>query len=139
MFTTGTNAVHGFSSMDGSIVIPAGITSSMYTGVRKFCPSLKSFAKAETARNNADVVIVIGTSISAASAIVCGGIRKSPPGRMREIVRPRLTMLARAAAMEIDHTARNLPTTISVERSGAQSSVCIVPRSFSPAVRSTAA
>jgi hypothetical protein len=57
----------------------------------------------------------------------------------RERVRaidPRLhTVAARVRAS----TARYLPATISTDLTGAVSSVCRVPRSFSPAVRSSAA
>ncbi len=47
-------------------------------------------------------------------------------------------MLTRPAIRLMLHTVRNLPAMISVERSGAHSSVCMVPRSFSPVVTSRA-
>ncbi len=66
------------------------------------------------------------------------GDTPTSPGSMRVSVSARLVTFARAAMRPMTHTARNLPTMISTDRNGAQSSVCIVPRSFSPAVRSTA-
>ena len=127
MFTTGTNAVHALSSMPRSIVTPAGIASSMYTGVRKFCPSLKSLAKAAMARNTAVMNSVTGSSIAKASSSVDGETLIESPGRMRITVAPSDTMLARAASRLVIQTARYLPVTISIGLTGAQSSVCIVP------------
>ena len=54
------------------------------------------------------------------------------------IVAARLITLASAAMSEMVQTVRNLPTMISCGVTGAHISVCIVPRSFSPAVMSMA-
>ncbi len=138
MFTTGTKAVHAFSSIPRSIVTPAGSASSMYTGVRKFCPSLKSLAKAATARKTAVMNSVTGSSIANASSSVDGDTLIVSPGRIRITVAPSETTLASAAIRLVIQTAMYFPVTISTGLTGAQSSVCIVPRSFSPAVRSMA-
>lgn len=57
---------------------------------------------------------------------------------MCEKTSARLKTLKKPEKKAIATTAKNLPVTISVERIGAVSSVCSVPRSFSPAVRSIA-
>ena len=60
-------------------------------------------------------------------------------GSSRDTVRDRLARLATSDSIDSSHTVRNFASTISAAVIGAQSSVCIVPRSFSPAVRSMAA
>ena len=55
-----------------------------------------------------------------------------------QVVRPMLSRLSRAVAALKTQMVRNLPQTISSRLAGLISSVSMVPRSFSPAQRSTA-
>ncbi len=64
---------------------------------------------------------------------------RSPRRLVRNhVVRPMLTRLSNAVAALKTQIVRNLPQTISSRLAGLMSSVSIVPRSFSPAQRSTA-
>ena len=65
--------------------------------------------------------------------------RDAPPCPARTIpVRPMLTRFRTAVVTLASITVRNLPITISARVAGLISRVSIVPRSFSPAHRSTA-
>src|SRR5690242_19317841 len=56
----------------------------------------------------------------------------------RQVVRPMLSRLSNAVAALKTQMVRNLPQTISSRLAGLMSNVSMVPRSFSPAHRSTA-
>ncbi len=137
--TTGTNAVHGLSVMVGIATTAAGSTTAMYIGVSSVWPSRKSRANAAMVRKMADVVSVTGARTTSAIARLPAPMLGASAGSSRVTVSDRLTRLASSDSIDSSHTARNLATTISTGRIGATSSVCMVPRSFSPAVRSTAA
>ena len=102
---------------------------------------MKSLANAPTATNKALTIIETGIKRTKASSAETGFTVMVTPGiiLMLEKVRARLARLIRVAIVEMPHTARNLPAMISSESMGAHSRVCMVPRSFSPAVMSMAA
>ena len=91
-------------------------------------------------RNSAELVSVTGTQDDQGQQQV--GRRRRPACRPAAVATPSATGWRgwpRSDSIDSSQTARNLATTISAGRIGATSSVCIVPRSFSPAVRSMAA
>ena len=86
--------------------------------------------------NRADM----GTKAIARATTATGGGSPKPGNRAITIqpVIPTLTRFSTAVIMLKSIIVSNLPTTISLRCAGLQSSVSKVPRSFSPAHRSTA-